>query len=378
MNILVFNWQDIRNPLGGGAEVHFHEIFKRIAARGHTVTLFCSRFAGAKREEVIDGIQILREGGRNLFNLYVPFRYWRTLRRNGYDVVVDDVNKIPFFSPLFVRRPLVGILHHLFGKSIFTEASLPAALYVSMSERLASIVYRKIPMAVVSESTANELEALGFQRGRLFQVPNCVDRNLYRPPSGQQQGDPIIGYLGRLKKYKCVEDLLYAFEIVLKEAPKARLQVIGEGDAREKLERIAQETGIAERVDFLGYVSQQEKVRFLQGMQFVVNTSSKEGWGLTVIEANACGVPVIASDVPGLRDSVQDGKSGFLYEFGNVEQLAQKMLLLLRDARLRAELSAGAIRWAETFNWDHSAEKMLAVLEGAIRGEGSGSSTLSQ
>ena len=112
MKILLINWQDINNPLAGGAEVHMHEIFKRIAARGHEVTLFCCHYPGASKREEIDGIRVVREGSRNLFNYYVRGRYRSEFRRQDFDVVIDDINKIPFYTPWFVEKPLIGILHH--------------------------------------------------------------------------------------------------------------------------------------------------------------------------------------------------------------------------------------------------------------------------
>lgn len=371
MKILVLNWQDIRNPLGGGAEVHLHQIFKRIAARGHSVTLFCSRFAGAGAEEVIDGINVIRHGRRNFFNYHVPFRYWTRFKNEGFDVVVDDVNKVPFFTPWFVKEPLVGILHHFFGKSIFAETNVAGAMYVLAGEKLALRAYRTTPMAVVSESTRQELMKAGFPEGNLHIVSNCVDHSLYKQLSSARP--QTIGYLGRLKNYKSAEDLLYAFEIVHREFPDLRLVILGEGNARPGLERIARELAISPRVNFLGHVGEIEKVSYLNQMKYVVNTSSKEGWGLTVIEANACGVPVIASDVPGLRDSVLDGKTGLLYEYGNIEQLAEKMFLLLRDENLRTQLSQEAVAWARTFDWEKSADAMLEILRGTVeRSTGSG------
>lgn len=197
MRILVLNWQDIRNPQGGGAEVHLHEIFKRIAAKGHSVSLFCSGFEGALSEEEIDGIRILREGGRHFFNYHVPLRYVREFRRQGFDVVVDDINKIPFYTPFYVREPLVGIVHHLFGKSIFAETVLPAALYVVASERAALHVYRKTVLAVVSESTRQEMIGHRFPEENLFIVPNCVDQRIFRP-MGTTNTEPLVGYqIGR-------------------------------------------------------------------------------------------------------------------------------------------------------------------------------------
>lgn len=366
MKILVLNWQDIKHPLGGGAEVHMHEIFKRIAARGHSVTLFCSTFGNAPREEIIDGIRVLRSGGRRLFNFRVPLRYWMEFQDAGFDVVVDDINKIPFYSPFFVIEPLVGIVHHLFGKSIFAEASLPAALYVFAAERCALPFYRNIPMAVVSESTKQELIHHGFHEGSLSIVQNAVNQTIYRPLGEHLGQQSVIGYLGRLKKYKSTDHLLSAFAIVRNEMPDARLMIVGDGDARPFLERYARELGIADAVTFAGYVSSEEKVRMVNQMRLVVNTSAKEGWGLTVIEANACGIPVIASDVPGLRDSVVDEKTGLLYEYGNIEQLAQKIMLLMRDDNLRRRLATEAKAWADTFSWDTSADRMIKVLEEAI------------
>ncbi|MBI4417846.1 MAG: glycosyltransferase family 4 protein [Ignavibacteriales bacterium] len=364
MNILLLNWQDVTNPLSGGAEVHLHEIFKRIAARGHSITLFCSWYSGAAADEVIDGIRIMREGGRNLFNYRVYPRYMRQFR-SQFDIIVDDINKIPFYTPLFVREPLVGILHHFFGKSIFAETHPPGALYVLGAEWLAQRVYRNTPMAVVSESTKQELLSYGFREENLFLVPNCVDHIAYTLGHQDFQGH-VIGYLGRLKNYKSIEDLLQAFAIVLRDAPDARLVIVGEGDARKTLERVARGIHITGKVEFRGFVPLEEKVRLLRSMNFVVNPSSKEGWGLTVIEANACGVPVIASDVPGLCDSVLDDKTGLLYEYGNIEQLAAKMLLLLRDRALRSRLSVGALEWAQQFDWNNSAEAMLTLLESKI------------
>ena len=89
--ILVINWQDIRNPLGGGAEVHFHEIFKRIAQRGHQVTLLCCGFNDLPDEEIVDGIHVIRRGNRYCFNYLVPVLYRKYSRQTKFDIVVDGV-----------------------------------------------------------------------------------------------------------------------------------------------------------------------------------------------------------------------------------------------------------------------------------------------
>lgn len=365
MKILIFNWQDIKNPLSGGAEVHMHEIFSRVVKLGHQVTLYCSSFKGAKREENIGGIRVIREGGRYLFNFRVIYKYITKFRRENYDIVIDDMNKIPFFTPLYVRKPLFFIVHHLFNKSIFLEAPFPMAIYVYFMEKLGVYFCKKmgVPVIVVSPSTKAEMIEKGIDPQKIYFAYNCVDHNLYKPGINNRSSKQLIGYFGRIKKYKSIEHLLQAFEIVIREYPDVRLVIIGEGDNRINLHNLSKELGIEKNIEFTGFVDELTKVNLLQQMWFLVNTSSKEGWGLTVIEANACQTPVIASDVPGLKDSVKDGETGLLYEYGNIPELATKIKLLLDDYSLREKLSTNAYQWAKTFDWDVAARTTIELLK---------------
>jgi glycosyltransferase involved in cell wall biosynthesis len=364
MNILIFNWQDIRNPLSGGAEVHMHEIFSRVAKMGHAVTLFCSAFDGAPPEETIDGITVIREGGRFTFSLYVPFRYLTRFRHERYDVVIDNFNKLPFLTPLYVRKPLYFIIHHLFGKAIFRETSLPVAALFYCAEAFGILVARlsRVPLMVVSPSTRDEMIARHFPPGRIEIVYNCVDQALHQPDPSARSRTPLIGYFGRLKRYKSVDDLLRAFALVRHQRPGTRLVIVGEGDHRAELERLANDLGIAPGVEFTGYVDEGRKVALLREMWFLANPSSKEGWGLTVIEANACGTPVVASNVPGLRDAIKDGETGILYPYGDVNALASAMIRLLDQPPLRAELAANALAWARSFDWNVAARRAVELL----------------
>ncbi len=245
----------------------------------------------------------------------------------GFDVVLDDMNKIPFFTPLFVREPVQGLIHHVFAKSIFREVNPLVGAYVYFMERIALALYRrkKTPFIVVSPSTYEDLVSRGFDPSLLVHIGLAVDHSLFRPTGEPKSPTPLIGYFGRLKKYKSVDQLLRALPSVLAEVPGLKTIIVGEGDDRPRLEGLAKELKVQDAVTFTGYVSDQEKIRLLQQMWFKVATSSKEGWGLTVTEANACGTPAIASDVPGLRDAVQDGKTGLLYRYGDVDDLAGKI-----------------------------------------------------
>jgi glycosyltransferase involved in cell wall biosynthesis len=160
--------------------------------------------------------------------------------------------------------------------------------------------------------------------------------------------------------------LLQAFVIVRATNPNARLVIIGDGDGRASLEALSRSLGIDDAVTFTGYLPLEEKVKLINQMYLFVNTSAKEGWGLTVTEANACGVPVIASNVPGLRDAVIDGTTGWLYEYGNVQELANKIVLLLNNPRQRSAFAAEGLKYARTFDWEKCADKMFDALRVAV------------
>jgi len=214
--------------------------------------------------------------------LIISFRieYARQFRREHYDIVIDDMNKIPFYTPLYVREPLLGMVMHLFSKSIYKEASLPAATYVYCAEQLALSVYRNTPLVAISESTRTELLSHGCPQENVFLVPCAVNHTAYRQLSSVPRTEFMIGYVGRIKKYKSVDHLLRAFAIVLKVLPEARLVIIGEGDGRPAFEQLSRELQIHHATTFTGFLPLEEKVRLLNQVQVVVNTSAKRRMGI--------------------------------------------------------------------------------------------------
>lgn len=367
MKILIFNWQDITHPLSGGAEVHLHETYSRIAAMGHQVTLFCSSYDGAKPTEELNGIKVIREGGRFLFNYVVMKKYFTTFKNQKFDLVVDDLNKIPFYTPAYVREPILGEIHHLLGTSVFKETIFPLASYVYLAERAALPMYKKIHFMVHSPSTYQECLSLGFDIEKVHHVHYGVNHQLFRKTGVGKSLIPLVGALGRLKKYKSFDHLIEAFAIVKKEIPNAHLVIVGDGDDKPRLMSLVHTLGLTESVTFTGFVSEEEKVDWLNRMHIAVNTSIKEGWGLTAIEANACGTPTVSSNVQGLRDAVVDGGTGLLYEYGNREKLAEKIILLLRDEHLRNRLAENALHRSKEFDWQTGAEKTMEVIERVMK-----------
>jgi len=368
LNILALNWEDLSNPQAGGAEVHLQEILKRIALKGHKITLLCSGYPGCKPTEEMDGIRIIRRGSRFNFNFAAPFALKALLREQKWDIVIEDINKIPFFSPLYHNLPLLVVIPHLFADSVFKEINFILGLYIYLAEKPIFWLYKGFKIMVISESTKEDLVKRGLPSDDISVVHCGIDHALYHHDSSiRKDSAPTVIYLGRLKKYKSIDHLLHAFSIAQKKIPEAKLEVVGEGDFKDNLISLVNKLNLRDKVEFTGFVDQSEKVRRLQKAWVAVYPSLKEGWGLTNIEANACGTPVIASHVPGLKDSVVHGKTGLLFEYGDVQKLSDYLVKILSQANYREELTRGGLTWAKNFSWDDAAEKTYALIESIVQ-----------
>jgi glycosyltransferase involved in cell wall biosynthesis len=368
MKLLVANWQDRLNPQAGGAEIHLHEVFRRLAARGHEVSLLVSSWKGATRRLEVDGMDVHRVGGRYSFNVLAPGYYRRHLRNLGFDLFVEDLNKVPLFAPFWAREPVTLVVHHLFGTTAFQEVSIPLAAATWLLEKPLPQVYRRVPVVAVSRSTADDLEQRGFSGPGIEVIPNGVDLDFYTPATTvPKAAAPLVLYLGRLKRYKRVDLIVRAFAEVVKTHANARLIIAGQGDARATLAELVAQLGIEASVEFAGYVSEAEKRDLFRRAWVHMLTSSKEGWGITNIEAAACGTPTIASNAPGLRDSVVHGVTGYLVAHGDVSAIATHLQEVIENQELRSRLSAQALTFAQQFGWNATADRMEAFFQNAVK-----------
>jgi len=356
VNILVVNWQDRLNPHAGGAEIHLFEIFRRLAERGHRVRLVCSGWAGAPRTAVVDGIEVTRTGGRHTFALSGRGAVRSALAAERPDVVVEDVNKLPLFVGGLTERPLCVIIPHLFGTTAFREAPWPMAAAVWLAERPIPWAYRRAEFQAISESTRDDLVARGVPRERIRVIHPGVDAVEFSPdPSVPRTDPPAFLYMGRLKRYKGVDLAIRALAVARRSRPDLSLDVAGTGDDRARLQAIAAELGQGDAVRFHGFVTEAHKLRLLRSTWANLFPSPKEGWGITVVEAAACGTPSLASDSPGLRDSVRHGETGYLVPHGDHAVLAERMLELAADPGLVARMGQAGRRFAESLSWERAA-----------------------
>jgi glycosyltransferase involved in cell wall biosynthesis len=357
------NWQDRHNPQSGGAEIHLHEIFGRLAGRGHRVTLLASGFDGAPARETTDGMDVHRVGGRHSFSLAAPAYYRRNLAGDRHDVLIEDLNKVPVFSTLWSRSPVVLLVHHLFGRTAFEEASFPVAAATWLLERPLHRLYRGVPVQAVSASTADDLVSRGFDRGAIRVIENGVDLDFFTPdPAIGRFDEPTALYLGRLKRYKRVDLIVRGIAELHRRGTPIRLIIAGRGDAEAELRALVGELGLETDVRFAGFVTEEEKRTLFRRAWVHAFTSSKEGWGISNLEAAACGTATIASDSPGLRDSVRHGETGFLVPHGSISALADRLGEVAASPGLRDRLGTGARSFSLYYAWDRAADQTEAHL----------------
>ena len=367
MKILLVNWNDRENPWAGGAEIHLHEIFGRLARRGHDIDLVTSGWPGAAPAAELDGMRVRRYGGRYSFAWRARPAVRAHLGARGYDVIVEDINKVPLYLCRLTDLPFCALVPHLFGTTAFLEANWAVAAIVWAAELPIPRVYRRAAFHAISDSTRDDLVRRGVPRERIAVIYPGVDAAWYHPDPGTPRADrPTFLYVGRLKRYKGLDIVLRALAATRVARADLALEIVGQGDDRPRLERLARTLGVADAVRFAGFVSHDEKRRLMRRAWAVVFPSPKEGWGISNVEAAACGTPALASDSPGLRESVRDGETGFLVPHGDVPALARRMLELAGDSGVVTQLGRGARAFAAGLTWDRAAQATEAHLEGVI------------
>jgi glycosyltransferase involved in cell wall biosynthesis len=360
--ILIFNWRDTRHAEGGGAEIYIHEIARRWVQAGNRVTLFCGNDGKSVAEEDIDGVHIIRKGSFNLVYVWA-FIYYQTRFRDKFDVIVDCENGIPFFTPLYSRLPVYCIVFHV-HQDVFTQYLKPAPAMLArfLERRCMPLIYRRKHYITISESSQQSMVSRLGIKAKQIQLVYCgIDLIEFVP--GIKNTKPTALYVGRLKAYKSVDVLIRAFKQVIIKLPNAQLLIAGTGDADQDLQTLTNALGLQKNVTFLGRVNETEKVRLMQDAWVFCNPSYAEGWGITTIEANACATPVIASDVDGLRDSVNQPSAGYLAPYGDVHSFADKITQILSDKPRLKVMSTNARDWAEKFDWQISADNFLKIIK---------------
>jgi glycosyltransferase involved in cell wall biosynthesis len=338
MRILILNRRDIGNTAGGGAEVYTHEIARGLTEQyGCNVTVLACAFRGSEPEEVIDGVRYLREG--NEVTVHPRGFYYALKNRSRFDLIIDEFNGIGFFTFFFANSAL--LIHQLYREFWFRELGVPG-VFPYVLESVLLRCYKKKMAITVSRSTEEDLKRMGFENTRI--VMNAI--KVFPAVTVRKDNDTVLTFLGRLRSTKRPEDAIEIFKKVREKVPHARLWMIGRGPEEEKLRQSAK--GI-DNIVFWGWVEESEKLSLLQRSHVLVVPGVREGFGINVIEAAAAGTPAVGYNVPGLRDSIRNGETGFLAD--SLDEAVLRIVELLTDGEKYLMMSNNCVKYAHAFNW---------------------------
>ena len=367
-NILVFSWRDPKHPLAGGAEQVMHEHMKGWIKSGFEVTLFSSKIGDLPSEEILDGVRIIRRGSQYLGVQIAGFFHYMK-HSSEYDLVVDQFHGIPFFTTLYVKKPILAVLQEV-AKEVWFLNHLPFPVNRIVGfigyfiEPFVFKAYKKTKFMTGSNSAKEDLIAFGIDKNNITVVPHGVKLVLPKKPPEKEKDKTVI-FLGALAKDKGVEDAIDAFSLLPKDY---KMWIVGKGSEEylAYLKHKIKHLDIEERTKFFGFVTQEEKFILLAKAHVLVNPSIREGWGLVNIEANSVGTPVVAYHSPGLVDSVKDRFSGILLKKNNPSELARVINLLFDNEIMLKNLCRGAQEWSDQFHWSKAKEDSIRLIGSVI------------
>ncbi len=369
MNILILNWKDIKNPEVGGAEVIAFEFAQRLVREGHHVTFFTRTFPHCRQKELINGVTVIRRGGRLSVYLHA-FLFYRS-SHGKFDRVIDMVNTICWQTPLYVpKEKRIAYVNQLAKEVFFFELPFPLSLIAYYIERFEYILYKSTQFACYSQSTKEDLIAFGIPSKNIHVFPLGVDHKRYIPQKNMKSKYPLFIFVARLVKMKRADLCIEAVSKIIQEYPSIKLYIIGNGEEERSLIYLVKRKKIENNIHFITknnfFFDKKKgdiKVLFMQKAWALLLPSVKEGWGMVVTEAGACGTPSIVSNVTGLRDSVIHNKTGVVLSANpTADELAEELLRFIKNRKIRTKLSREAIHFAKKLNWEISYRKFKSII----------------
>ncbi len=333
---------------------------------GNSVTWFTSQFTGGSEMEEISGVSIIRSGR-------VPGVYFRAFlfylkHREEFDIVIDEIHGIPFFTPLYVRKPKIAFIHEVAIEIWDYMYPFPLNILGKIIERFYFIFYKSILFWTDAPSTIKDLEAFGISATNCTAIA-CPISNKPLTNLPKKEAVPTFLFVSRIVKMKGIEDVIAAFGLIAKKQPKAQLWIIGNGEAGyvHSLKTLVRKKGLSKHVLFLGRLVEKEKLNRMQRAHLLLHASVREGWGLVVLEAASQGTPSVVYNVSGLCDTVKNAETGVIVSQNTPEELAKETEKLLSDNKRYVRLQKNGLAWVKSFSWKEAGRQSTKLLQDTIK-----------
>lgn len=370
MRFLWVTWKDWLHPGAGGAEVVLHEIAKRQVMDGHQVTILTALYPGSLPEEDLEGMHIIRLKGSRYIQPFVTLPYYLRHMRGKFDVVIETVNTAPYFTPFFRGKAKSVLMYHQLARQIwFYETMLPvAAIGFAVLEPVATFMLGKSPATTitVSNSTKADLQRFGFNPKRMHIISEGIEHTPLQKLDklSEKFQQPTLFAHGSMRAMKRMLHQIEAFEIAKRQIPDLKLQVSGSSSGKygQKVLQRIKDSPYAQDITYHGRTTDQQRDELMRKSHIHLQTATKEGWGITITEANSLGTPCVVYNVDGLRDAVQHGKTGIITN-PNPNDMAAGIVHLLQDQKLYVQVRKAAWQWSKTITFDQSYKDFNQALE---------------
>ena len=361
----MLNWRDPRNPLAGGAERVSFAYLRGLVERGHEVAWFTNKFSGGARKETIDGIKVVRSGGK--FTSWRAARKWHATQE-PFDLVIDQHHGIPWYAPWWCKTHCVAYIHEVLGPIWNSFYPWPLSTIGKWQERMTHRKYRDVLFWTASKFTGDQLKSSGVKS--VTTIPYGVETRALAQLPEQDLAEPLrLITVSRLAPNKRVDHAIAALWCLVEENKiQAGLKIVGEGQELGALKKLAAELGMEKTIEFAGALSEAEKDTALRKAHWLLHTSVREGWGLNVIEANAMGTPAAVYPVPGLMESTLHKQTGLVAEEESPKALADAITASLNRPKDYANWRTAARDRAREFHWDHVLPAACDQLEAWAKG----------
>ncbi len=364
MKILWFTWKDLKNPLAGGAEVVNEEIAKRLATDGHEVKLVVGGYKNCKKREFVSGYEVIRVGGR--FSVYLQaYRLYKNELKNWPDIIIEEVNTIPFFSRYYTGKKKSFLLFHQLCRQVwFYQMPLPIGFLGYLLEPLYLKLLKNQQVLTISESSRDDLVKYGFDRKKISIFPVGIEIAPVKNVTNIKKfSHPTVLSLGAIRSMKRTDHQIKAFELAKNKLPELQLIIAGGGEGKyfDRVMNQIKNSPFSNDIKYLGKISKKEKISLMQKSHLIMVTSVKEGWGLIVTEAASQSTPAVVYKVDGLKDSVQNNLTGLVSGQSPVG-LAEKISFLLSDNRLYKKMQRNAWKTSLSYSFDNCYKQFRRVI----------------